>query len=241
MSSNIKNNLSDLSAIGTEFEIINFDSQKAIKKITKLHENLSDYDDELIKQIHSFVSNLELAGIVLPKIYDVQKELGKIIFICEYSGETVIENFQSDNLEHFILETSYFDQMLKIIKKVQIADLHLDPHPKNFVLASEKITYVDFTPPYGKDYFSLRLSVADDSENEILNNFFHTLNKESLGYHLAGDIMKIDSNNHHHLPLLYKKMTKLKIIQSDYDYFVKRLNEIITIEKGRELGNIFLI
>ena len=169
---------------------------------------------------------------------DVSKNKLDVCWLRDVSDRKIKEKKLTNNADGFRALAQW---LLKTIKKVQIADLHLDPHPKNFVLASEKITYVDFTPPYGKDYFSLRLSVADDSENEILNNFFHTLNKESLGYHLAGDIMKIDSNNHHHLPLLYKKMTKLKIIQSDYDYFVKRLNEIITIEKGRELGNIFLI
>tara|TARA_Y100000996_G_C22557199_1_gene655930 strand:- start:3651 stop:4376 length:726 start_codon:yes stop_codon:yes gene_type:complete len=241
MSSKFKNNLSDLSAIGTEFEITDYDNQKAIRKITNLNEKFHDHNNEIINQISLFISNLELAGIELPRIYDVQKESASIIFICEYSGDTVVENFQAHSLEDFITNTTYFDQMLEIIKKVQSADLHLDPHPKNFVLASEKITYVDFTPPYGDKYFNLRLSLANDNEDQILNDFFNTLNKESLGYHLAGDIMKIDTENYHHLPMLYKKMSELNIIQPNYEYFIKRLNEIINIEKGRELGNIFLI
>ena len=36
-------------------------------------------------------------------------------------------------------------------------------------------------------------------------------------------------------------MNELNIIHPNYEYFIKRLNEIINIEKGRELGNIFLI
>mgnify|MGYP001326668502 FL=1 len=110
MSSKFKNNLSDLSAIGTEFEITDYDNLKAIRKITNLNEKFHDYDNEIINQISLFMSNLELAGIQLPRIYDVQKEPAKIIFICEYSGETVVENFQAHSLGDFISDTSYFDQ-----------------------------------------------------------------------------------------------------------------------------------
>ena len=65
MSSKFKNNLSDLSAIGTEFEITDYDNLKAIRKITNLNEKFHDYDNEIINQISLFMSNLELAGNVL--------------------------------------------------------------------------------------------------------------------------------------------------------------------------------
>ena len=63
----------------------------------------------------------------------------------------------------------------------------------------------------------------------------------SLGYHIAGDIIKIDKRNESHLEIIYKKIQEYELIKSDYKNFLLRLREIISIEREREARQIFLL
>ena len=103
--------------------------------------------------------------------------------------------FMFENIESLINKTDYFDQMLQMLAIVKKEKLFIDPHPKNFVKKEKKLTYVDITPPYGTNYFELRFAIATDDQKKILEKFFSCMEGSSLGYHIAGDIIKIDKRN----------------------------------------------
>ena len=67
---------------------------------------------------------------------------GKIIFICEYIGENILNMVKSDQLETTILSGSVYNQMVDILFKARSSKLYFDPHPKNFVLENNILSYV---------------------------------------------------------------------------------------------------
>ena len=148
---------------------------------------------------------------------------------------------RSNNIKNTLLNTDIFDQMFVIIEKAQHAKLHFDPHPKNYVVLDGNLSYVDFTPPWLEGYFNLRLSKAQGEEVKILQDFFGCMHFEELGFHLAGDLIKIDHDNYKNLPFLHQRLIERGLISKSYDEFITRAESIIEKEKRREKNNVFLL
>ena len=67
------------------------------------------------------------------------------------------------------------------------------------------------------------------------------MNFDELGFHLAGDLIKIDNKNHNNLKFVYKKLFDNKIIAGDFNEFIKKAELIISRERAREVNNIYLL
>ncbi len=229
------------SVIGTTIKIEKYNDSEAIRKVTRLNHSFSEYSNEIYNLIIQYDKNLKKAGLILPKIFDSDETSKELTFLCEFSGNDILDMFTSDNIESLICETDYFEQMLQMLVLAKKEKLFVDPHPKNFVKKEKKLTYVDITPPYGIDYFKLRFSIATHDERKILEDFFNCMEGSSLGYHIAGDIIKIDKDNENYLEIIYEKIREYELIQSGYKNFLSRLREIISIEREREARGIFLL
>jgi len=134
-----------------------------------------------------------------------------------------------------------FEQLLAVLKIAQKSKIYFDPHPKNFVIKENILTYVDFTPPWIEPYFNIRILKADNDEKNILTDFFKCMHWNELGFHLAGDLLKIDNKNSENLIYIYNQLLDYKLIPKGYNSFVKHAKAIIQKEKIREEKNIFLL
>jgi len=241
MNKNISNDLSDFSVLGTSIEIVNSNGDIIIKKETQLHESFKENEEDIFIMICQYIQKLKKAKISIPRILYKNCEKEKIIFHCEYAGENIVNKVKRSQIHDTINNTNIFEQIFEMLTKIQKAKIYFDPHPKNYVLLDGNISYVDFTPPWVKKYFILRLSYANKKEKKILKDFFGCMHYKEIGYHLAADILKVDQNNYDVLSLLYSKMKEIKIINNNYDKFVERVESIINKEKVREVENLYLL
>jgi len=229
------------SSIGTNITLLNDGINTTIQKKIELNDAFSENKKELLEYIGIYVDQLSNNGIKIPAIIEKSFENNTLIFLCEYGGESILNLMSHNALEDTINNTNIFDQILKIIKNVQISKIDFDPHPKNYVLLNGVLSFIDFTPPYSKPYYDLRLKKAKQGEIKILNNFFNCMDFKVMGYHLAGDILKMNKNNMDHMPLIFKQMKNIGIIEGNFDSFLSKAESIILKERERESANIFLM
>lgn len=229
------------SSLGTKITINQNEAGPTILKETKLNSSFFGHEKKLILLIEQYADRLRSSKIKIPIVYEIYFKNNSIFSLCEFAGESILELMNSRKIEHTILKTNIFQQILEILKSVQISKIDFDPHPKNYVLRDGKLSYVDFTPPWLPEYYELRIEKANSNEIDILNDFFSCMHYKEMGYHLAGDLIKIDKNNVSHLPLIYEEMKKIKLIDKDYGFFQARSKLIIRKEREREEQNIFLL
>ena len=177
----------------------------------------------------------------MPKVINSKYTPGKLFFSCEYAGENILHMVKSDQLKNTISSSSVFSQIIDILLKAQSSKLYFDPHPKNFVLENGFVSYVDFTPAWTKKYFEIRLSVATIKEKKILTNFFKCMHYDELGYHLCGDLLKIDSKNYENVDVLHSELLKKKMVLNNLDKFLIHAKSIVSKEKAREKEKLFLL
>ncbi len=229
------------SSIGTKITIDSSESKVIIIKETKLNKSFYEDADFLISLIDRYSEVLSEAGINIPKTHETSSENHSIITKSEFAGEGILEMMDSDKLESTVIETDIFYQIIEILKSVKFSKIDFDPHPKNYVIKNGRLSYVDLTPPWLPEYYELRLKYANQDEKKVLEDFFGCMHYEEMGFHLAGDLVKIDEKNVSHMPLIHKTMRKEGLIDSDYDYFKSKYESIIQKERLREDKNIFLI
>ncbi len=201
------------------------------KKITK----------KVFLMIKKYYSQIAKSGINIPKMNNISLKSNKIICSMNYEGKNLIEkNFNYSNAQLFSNNLDKIFEIIKIAKKKQIK---IDPHIKNFVINSQnKIFYVDIFPPYSKDYEVLReLFYQTIEEKKICKKNFTFFNSSNLFYHFVSDIIKIDSRFFNKLDFFYKKLRKIKAINSSKSFFKKKVIQIMEIEKLRVKKNYFLI
>jgi hypothetical protein len=233
--------LSQHSVLDSSIIIKQSGGDKFVKKTIRLNTNLEKHTKEIFSFIGKYIDKLQSADIPLPKIIDSNFTHGQLTYICEYGGENILGMVKRGQLENTINCTTIFNQIMGIIKKAQKTNTYFDPHPKNFVILNDKLSYVDFTPPWLEEYFDLRLSKAKGNEVKILEDFFSCMHFKELGFHLVGDLLKIDNNNYKNLSLLYQRLIKRGLIGKGYDEFIKKAKSIMKKEKRREKKNIYLL
>ena len=212
------------SSLGTKITINQNEAGPTILKETKLNSSFFGHEKKLILLIEQYADRLRSSKIKIPIVYEIYFKNNSIFSLCEFAGESILELMNSRKIEHTILKTNIFQQILEILKSVQISKIDFDPHPKNYVLRDGKL-----------------IEKANSNEIDILNDFFSCMHYKEMGYHLAGDLIKIDKNNVSHLPLIYEEMKKIKLIDKDYGFFQARSKLIIRKEREREEQNIFLL
>ena len=234
--------LASLSVNDSSMQILSRGGKKSIKKITRLNKHFKTHVSTVFDYTLIYVEKLKDAGISLPEIYEAYFTEDELVFECEYVGENILNFLDPDNFEETIENRTIFPFILDCLKKAQNADINFDPHPKNYVLEEGVLTYVDFTPPWYDDYYSLRLeSSLDVTEKSVLAEFFDCFRPVNIGYHLAGDLLKMNPALEEKLPLLFEELLKEEIVSGDYLNFVTKAKEIKRREILREESNFYLL
>ena len=191
--------------------------------------------------IKKYYSQILESGINIPKIENISLRSNKIVCSMNYEGKNLIEKkFNYSNVQLF---SKYLDKIFEIIKLAKKNKIKIDPHIKNFVINSQdQVFYVDIFPPYCKEYETLReLFYQTEEEKKICNQNFTFFNSSNLFYHFVSDIIKIDTRFHYKIDFFYKKLRKIKAINSSKSFFKKKVIQIMKIEKLRIKKKYFLV
>ena len=62
-----------------------------------------------------------------------------------------------------------------------------------------------------------------------------------LGYHLCGDLLKIDTKNYGVVDSIHNELLKKNMVTNDLDKFIKHAKSIIIRENERERERLFLL
>jgi hypothetical protein len=226
------------SGLDSKFEIVKYgDKEFIIKEITpKLNWNLS----EMRSWIEEYFRQFEKAEIPFPKVVKSILKPGKIVFTCEYKGMNALDFIRRQNPKDFMKNVKIIKTVVEIIKKAQTVKFFLDPHIKNFVL-SDRVYYVDFSPPYMPKYFEARYGKTNKHDAEVLEKFYANLSHEKLGYHFPADLLKINGEYIAVMPQIYELFKSERIISGSYDEFLKKGEEIKTVELQKEWEKITLM
>ena len=223
-------------------QILSRGDKKSIKKITRLNQGFKANISTVFDFTLIYIDKLKDAGINLPEIYEAYFTEDELVFECEYVGENILDYLKPENFENTIKNKLIFPFILSCLKKAQIAEINFDPHPKNYVLHEGNLTYVDFTPPWYEDYYSLRIETATHlEEKSVLKDFFECFHPTNIGYHLGGDILKMNYLLEEKLPLIFDELLKEGIISGNYQTFLKKAKQIKRREILREESKFYLL
>jgi len=237
-----KSDLTSFSVNNSSIEIISDGSKKYIRKVTTLNNSLKKEIKFVYELTIKYIEQLKNAEIPIPSIFESKCTDEEIIFICDYVGENIVDYVHPDRFEKTLRDEQIFEFVFSCLKKAQDANINFDPHPKNYVIEQNIITYVDFTPPWLQDFYDLRIdNSSSQREESIMKDFFRCFHPDEMGYHLAGDLIKMNNNIYPFLPLLHEKLLERNIIYSDYNDFLERAESIKDRELAREENNIYLL
>lgn len=228
------------SVIKSNFKIFERDNVRYILKeinpttLGKMHEQVKDFTLK-------YISKLEKSGIPFPEVKDSYIKDNKIFFVCRYKGGNLFQLMAEKDLEDLIENEEVLSQIVDVFKKAKKANLDIDPHPKNFVLENGKIYYVDFSPPYLPEYNKLVMDNMEEKHRDLVQRNFNAFSPNELGYHFAGDLLKENDKFEKIMPALYTYFKQQGIIDSSFEGFIKKANEIKEIELERVRRNVFLI
>jgi hypothetical protein len=213
-----------------------------VVKKTNLHSSLSRRTEEVFDLVNTYIDNLNKFEIPVPKIIEKSYSGRQLVYVSKFEGENLFRIFKPENISDSLKsKTKIIESILQILKKAIDSGIHLDPHPKNFVLKKSKVHYVDFTPPYSNEYSRLRLSIANEKEKNILKDFFKCFEPKNIIYHFLGDILKIDTGLEVYAKELFSIIKAYDDSNLSFEEFLIKSKSIIKIEKKREEKNIFLL
>ncbi|MBI2668821.1 hypothetical protein HYX14_03180 [Candidatus Woesearchaeota archaeon] len=219
----------------SSFRVFDQEGEKFIEKKIRL-QALKEHQHSIQGMIKTYAAKIREAGILFPRIVSVDPD--RCQYTCEYQGENLL---QACPRPHDILENLNLDAILDILRLAQLRCLGLDPHIKNFVVGRSGVHYVDFSPPLIEDYFALRLSLCSPAEREILQVNFDYFKSPLLGYHFAGDLLKMDEQFYSEMPLLFERLARRKIVGENYADFLAKAEKIKEIERTRDRMGILLL
>ncbi len=79
------------------------------------------------------------------------------------------------------------------------------------------------------------------SEKSVLKDFFECFHPSNIGYHLGGDMLKMNPLLEDKLPLLFDELLKEGIVSGSYENFIQRAKEIKRREILREESEFYLL
>jgi len=226
------------SGLDSKFRIVRDGNRDLIlKEITpKLEWDLK----EMRSWMEEYFRQIERANIPFPKVIKSSLKPGRIVFTCEYKGMNALDLVRKQNPQNFMKNEKILRTVVQIIKEVQKHKFFLDPHIKNFVL-SDKVYYVDFSPPYMPEYFNARYGKTSKHDAEVLEKFYANLGHEKLGYHFPADLLKVNKDFMSVMPQIYELFKREEIISGSYEEFLRKGDEIKSVELQKEGEKIILM
>jgi len=231
---------SKYSVIGTSCTVINFEGESLVEKSVISNINLGLNQKHLYEYFDVYINQIIAAGINLPEIKSYQLFDDHIKFFCKFAGSNILEVFQ---LKELIEGTgkNYLKMVVKELKKAVDSKINLDPHIKNFVIGEEGLFYVDFSPPYTKEYIKMRLERSASSEFEIIRKNFDYFKPENLMHHFLGDFFNIDQNiSRELLEGIYAIINEICPQDQNFTKFIQKSKKIRALEDERIQRNIYL-
>lgn len=235
-----QNILSSYSVINTNLRIKSIDGNKFIEKHIQPNISLPCSIQQLKAFVDKYILEIKSTGVPLPEIRESYITNDKLIYVCNFEGPNIIEAFSVYQL----WDGEGYEALKQIINVLSLAKQHgcfLDPHPKNFVWNGEKVHYVDFSPPYIKEFMEMRISLANNEELPIVEKNLSYFSPENLFYHFAGDFLNINQKlPEDFLMNLYRQLISAKAIKTSYSNFINRAKKIRELEDLRLKKKIYL-
>jgi hypothetical protein len=231
---------SQYSVINTNIRRIKIDDIECIEKIVSNNCDLGISQEDLYLLFEKYIEEINNSDINLPEILHHKIEEDYIAFYCVEKGENILEKF---NLNELIFGKGrvFLVNIINEIKKAVQCKLNLDPHIKNFVIKNDEISFVDFSPPYTEEYFTLRLSLAKKDEIAIIKKNFQFFKPQYLYHHFLGDFFNVDKNISHNLTKEIFNLMKNELnLKQSYEDFLSDSKKIRNLEDERIKRDIFL-
>ncbi|MFH1641371.1 MAG: hypothetical protein ABIC04_00570 [Nanoarchaeota archaeon] len=231
------NNVENYSVIKSRLNIFEENNRKYITKeinLTALDKNSVKYIKDLTIR---YIEKIKKAGIPLPLIKKHYIKDSKIFFVCEYKGCNLL---QAKKKPVDLVKDTVFLDVVRILNKARKAKISIDPHMKNFVY-SDKVYYVDFSPPYQEEYNDLVIKKTNESYKGLVIKNLDAFKPEMLGIHFAADLLKEDKSYLGIMQEIYEILLKEELVNLDYKQFLIKAEEIKNIEEERIRKKIFLI
>lgn len=235
------NSFEKYSVLDGRYELVERNGCSYLHKEIQLHPAFHQHADALFRLTTAYADAMRGAGIPVPAIAESSLDGPRMSFLCEYKGRNLVEHFGPHLTRDFFFDDAIVHQLIDIVRAAQSAGLHFDPHLKNFVIDNGVVYYVDFSPPWGRSYYDLRLSLADATDRAVLEDYFPCFHPEMLGFHFASDLVKIDRQCLALLPALYTRLEARGAVAGGFDAFLTEGDRIRSRERAREVANIFLL
>lgn len=228
------------SAHDADFVLEQCGATSAIRKTVRFRTALQSSVEHIYSLSLEYVGALQRAGIPVPQVMTSEWNATQMQFVCAYKGVNVVEAYGGD-MTAFVNSGSLFEQAIGIVHAAVVARFPFDPHLKNFVIDDGHVYYVDFCPPWGEPYFSLRLAIASPHEREILRTYFSCFAPERVLSHFGSDIVKVDARSVEVLPQVYDALRARGLMSDDFEQFLAVGKMIRQVEHVREHEQIYLL
>lgn len=232
--------LSKFSVINTEVKLFKDKDGQKVRKYVISNVDLGHSVIEMQGWIREYIERMLDAGMPLPDIHEDFIENEKIVFICKFAGKNVSQIYPE--VKKLLENSEILKKVSDIISRAQDNSLWIDPHPKNFVVEDNVVSFVDFSPPYQiEEYRSARLAVESNPVRyDIVVQNFNVFRPENLFYHFVGDFFKLTSD----ISLIgdiYKTLQNRNLVHLDIDAGLDKAKSIREIEDLKFKHNIFLM
>lgn len=228
------------SVINTRISRIDLDGQDCIRKAIRPNVDTGLPLEALKCIVDDYIGSIVRSGIPMPAIHASHVEEGQLVYITQYEGPTVIDDFEA----HTFLDElggRVLPGIIRSLKCAAKAGIHLDPHPKNFVWNGSALHFVDFSPPYSDGFNARRIRLAQGEALDIVRANFDYFKPAHLFHHFAGDFYNIDpSIPERFFRHLHQMMRQHEAMPDDFDVFFEKARKIRALEDRRLAKNIFL-
>ncbi len=226
---------------GTSFKLITLGGKKLFVKSFSFNPLVYPEIAEFKKYLLDYIARLEKAKIPLPKLKSSEVKGNKVIFATEFIEGNLLKKIEKEGIESLTRQNrKYLDKIVEILKAAIKHKVCLDPHIKNFLFNKKtgKVFYIDFSPPYTKEYLSYRMKFSHGEDKQFLKKFFKRFCPDELGYHFISDMLKVDSSHENTIKEIYSILRKNGIISAPFDKSMKIVRFIRQVEEEKVRRNM---
>lgn len=143
-------------------------------KVLKIENVVNSYSQNILNSLDSnhktYYEDLKKIDIDVAKLYLDKKIFGKNIEIQEYIPGKTLASYMEDNNVSIGDKLDCYKKLLIIYKKTLSSDVALDLNMKNFVMAGDRLIYIDMIPSIYKSKIPKDNIESDEYKNYYLNS-----------------------------------------------------------------------